>query len=272
MGENVNIGCMLWRIGNILDLHEQIEWVREHKFQEISFWTIPGTAGKWQGFNAERATQDDIATLKDALVGIPDVDLHAGFPIDSTDKEATIQRLMPTLKLAESINASVVTIHPDQRTAEFSGASRDVALADSLVQVNELADQFNFLVGIETEWDMLLIEKLDLPRVGLTVDTGHMHFHNGEAFKPYGSLGALIKRFHEKIVHLHMHDYDGNLDHIAIGRGNIDFPDIIKALCAVQFQGSLCLEINPDREPPEAICESRDRLQDMIDELENGDY
>jgi len=98
---------------------------------------------------------------------------------------------------------------------------------------------------------------------------GHI---TGEAFKPYGSLGALIKRFHEKIIHLHVHDYDGNLDHIAIGRGDIDFPDITKALCDVQFQGSLCLEINPDREPPEAICKSRDRLQAMIDKLKNGDH
>ena len=111
---------------------------------------------------------------------------------------------------------------------------------------------------------MLLIEKLDLPCIGVTVDTGHMHFHNGEAFKPYGSLGRLIERFHRKVVHLHIHDYDGNLDHIAVGNGCIDFPDIIEALCAAQFQGSLCLEINPDREPPEAILESRERLHKLI--------
>ena len=110
---------------------------------------------------------------------------------------------------------------------------------------------------------MLLIEKLDLPRIGVTIDTGHMHFHNGEAFKPYGSLGGLIQRFHKKIAHLHVHDYDGDLDHIAIGGGNIDFPDIMEALRRIQFQGSLCLEINPDREPPEAICQSRDRLRAM---------
>ena len=264
----MKIGCMLWRIGDILDLYKQIEWVKNHKFQEVSFWTIPGTAGAWQGFDAEQATQERISKLKSALVCIPEVDLHAGFPLNSTDvdsRNVTLQRLIPTFKLAEAINASVVTIHPDQRTAEFSGVSRNAALADSLIQINKLAGQSNVLVGIETEWDMLLIEKLDLPHVGITMDTGHMHFGGGEAFKPYGSLGGLIQRFHEKIFHIHIHDYDGNLDHIAIGRGYIDFPDIIKALCSIQFQGSLCLEINPDREPPEAICESRDRVQAMID-------
>jgi sugar phosphate isomerase/epimerase len=266
IGGRMKIGCMLWRIGDILDLYEQIEWVKEHRFQEVSFWTIPGIPGAWQGFGAEQATQDDINKLKSALVGIPEVDLHAGFPLDSTDadsRKATIQRLMPTFELAEAINASVVTIHPDQRTAEFSGATRDAALADSLMQINEVAGKSNVLVGIETEWDMLLIEELDLPHVGITVDTGHMHFRDGEAFKPYGSLGGLIKRFRKKIVHLHVHDYDGKLDHIAVGRGYIDFPDIIKALCEIQFQGSLCLEINPDREPPEAICESRELIKPL---------
>jgi len=263
----MKIGCMIWRIGDILDFYEQIEWIRENGFQEVSFWTIPGTAGAWQGFGAEHATQEDVEKLKDALVGIPEVDLHAGFPLDSTDEDsrkATMRKLTPTFKLAEAVGASVVTIHPDGKTADFSGERRDAALTDSLIQLNEMADQSDILVGIETEWDMLLIEELNLPRVGITVDTGHMHFRDAEAFKPYGSLGGLIERFHEKIVHLHMHDYDGNLDHIAVGRGHIDFPDIIGALCAVQFQGSLCLEMNPDREPPEAICESRDRLLTMI--------
>ena len=264
----MKIGCMLWRIGEILDLYEQIEWVRTHGFEEVSFWTIPGKPGVWQGFGAEHATEDDIATLREALNGIPEVDLHAGFPLDSREncaREATLRRLTPTFRLAETIGASVVTIHPDGRTAEFSGTTRNVAMAHSLIRLDEMAGQSNVLVGVETEWDMLLIEELDLPRVGITVDTGHMHFHDGEALRPYGCLARLIERFHEKIVHLHIHDYDGRLDHTAIGRGYIDFPGVVKALCTVRFRGSLCLEYNPDREPPEAICESRDRLRAMIE-------
>lgn len=262
---------MLWRIGDILDLYEQMEWVKTHAFEEVSFWTIPGNPGIWQGFDAEKATQDDIAALKKALAGISEVDLHAGFPLDSTDEDtrkATIQRLIPTFRLAEDIDASVVTIHPDKKTAAFSGAARGEAMTHSLIQLNELAERANVVVGIETEWDMLLIEELDLPRVGMTVDTGHMHFRDGAAFRPYGSLGGLIERFREKIVHLHVHDYDGHLDHIAVGRDYIDFPDIIGALCNMQFKGSLCLEINPDREQPEAICQSRDRLRAMIGDFQ----
>ena len=264
----MKIGCMIWRIGDILDFYEQIEWIKANAFQEVSFWTIPGNPGAWQGFDAERATQGDIAKLRTALTGLSEIDLHAGLPLDSTDadtRKMTLQRLTPTFRLAGDIGASVITIHPDRKIVGISETEHNAAMTHSLIQLDKLAEQYSVLVGIETEWDMLLIEQLDLPHVAITVDTGHMHFREGEALKPYGSLGGLIEGFHKKIVHLHIHDYDGSLDHIAIGRGYIDFPDIINALCAVQFQGSLCLEINPDREPPEAICQSRDSLQAMIE-------
>jgi sugar phosphate isomerase/epimerase len=263
----MRIGCMIWRIGDILDFYDQIEWVKTYEFEEVSFWTIPGQPGHWQGFDAEHATQHDVVMLKKALTGISEVDLHAGFPMDSANQDtrrANLQKLTPTFKMAGEIGASVVTIHADARAPEFCGRTRDSAMAESLTQLNELAKEYDVLVGIETEWDMPLIERLELPRVGITLDTGHMYFNEGAAFKPYGSLGGLIERFRKKIFHLHVHDYDGNFDHIGIGKGHIDFPDIIRALCNIQFKGSLCLEINPDREPPEAICQSRDRLREMI--------
>jgi sugar phosphate isomerase/epimerase len=263
----MKIGCMIWRIGDILDFYDQIQWVKTYDFEEVSFWTIPGQPGRWQGFDVENATQHDMEMLKKALTGISEVDLHAGFPMDSTNRDTrrtNLQKLTPTFKLAGKIGASVVTIHADTRTPEFCGKTRDSAMAESLIQLNQLAKEYDVLVGIETEWDIPLIERLDLPRVGITLDTGHMHFNQGAAFKPYGSLGRLIERFRERIFHLHMHDYDGNFDHIAIGKGHIDFPGIIKALRNIQYKGSLCLEINPDHEPPEAIRQSRDRLREMI--------
>ena len=265
----MKIGCMIWRIGHILDFYEQIEWVKLHAFDEVSFWTVPGNPGIWQGFDAEHSTQNDVKRLKTALTGFSEIDLHAGFPMDSRNasaREANMRKLYPTFRLAEKIGASVVTIHPDGKMVGVSEIERDAAMAQSLIQIDKLAEQCGVMVGIETEWNMTLIEQLDLPRVGITVDTGHMHFREGKAFEPYGSLGGLIERFHKKIVHLHIHDYDGNLDHIAVGRGYIDFHDIISALCIVQFQGSLCLEINPDRESPDAICRSRDLIQAMIEE------
>ena len=73
----MKIGCMIWRIGDILDFYDQVQWVKAHKFEEVSFWTIPGQPGRWQGFDAENATQQDVMKLKESLTGISEVDLHA---------------------------------------------------------------------------------------------------------------------------------------------------------------------------------------------------
>lgn len=270
----MKIGCMLWRIGDILDLYNQIQWVKSNDFEEVSFWTIAGNPGVWQGFDAEGASEESIAKLKKALAGIPEVDLHAGIPLDSRDektRKATLEKLDATFRLAKNIGASVVTIHPDPITKDFSGAKRIEAMKKSLMELDAKAAYYRVLVGIETAGremgeDMSLVEIFNLPRVGITLDTGHVQSQSLETLSSYGSWGRMIEKHHRKIFHLHMHDYNNQFDHIAIGKGYIDFDNIIRALCKIRFTRSLCLEINPDRETPEGIIESRDKLIAMINE------
>jgi sugar phosphate isomerase/epimerase len=69
------------------------------------------------------------------------------------------------------------------------------------------------------------------------------------------------------MVHVHAHDYDGDDDHLAIGHGIIDWDDVIRALHRAGFSGSLCLELNPFREP-ESVRESQNRLRRIIQSVE----
>lgn len=268
----VKIGCMLWRIGDLLDLYAQIEWVRAHEFQALSFWTMAGKSGVWQGFDVLNATPAEVSRLRAAVDGL-EVDLHSGFDdsrmsLCSVDEEltaATVEELIPTLRLGAELGGGVVTVHTGRREAPASDADREAALARSLEALNEQAAIFSVDVGLETEVprDLELVERLDLPRVGLTVDTGHMHFHDGVAFREFGTLGGLLTRYGACLRHLHVHDYDGKLDHLGIGHGYIDFPEIIGALRRCGFGGNLCLEPNPDRTPPERVVESRRKLLDL---------
>jgi sugar phosphate isomerase/epimerase len=66
---------------------------------------------------------------------------------------------------------------------------------------------------------------------------------------------------------MHLHDYDGKLDHLAIGNGKIDFHQILHALVRIRYNGSLCLELNPDVVTPEGILQSRTALQKILDDL-----
>ncbi len=262
----MNIGCMIWRIGDILDFYEQIKWVKVHDFEAVEFWTLPGSPGAWQGFDVQNASQENIAQLKQTLDGFEEVDIHAGFNEQGIqiggfgDKSIPIE---PTFELAAELGAKVVTVHPGPTTTELSEI-------ESLEELNYLAGKYGVCVGIETmggveaTQKMLLISQLAFPHVGINLDIGHMYFENGIAFKDYGTLGNLIDEVNVEIVHVHAHDYNGREDHMAVEHGYIDFPDVIGALCRAKFSGSICLEINPNREPPEGILKSQKRLREII--------
>jgi len=257
---------MIWRIGDILNFYEQVEWVKVHDFEAVEFWTLPGSPGVWQGFDVQNASPENIAQLRQTLKGFEEVDIHAGFneqgiQIGGLGEESI--PIEPTFELATQLGAKVVTVHPAPKTTELSEIK-------SLERLNDLAGKYDVCVGIETlggleaTRKMLLTSRLELPHVGINLDIGHMYFENGAAFKDYGTLGNLIDEVNVEIVHVHAHDYDGQKDHIAVGHGYIDFPDIIGALCRAKFSGSICLEINPDREPPEGILKSQKRLREII--------
>jgi sugar phosphate isomerase/epimerase len=104
----------------------------------------------------------------------------------------------------------------------------------------------------------------------MTMDTGHMMFRDGAGFRPFGTLGGLVRHIGQKLFHVHVHDYDGQHDHIAIGAGKIDFPELIGALVETGYPGVLCLELNAGRVSPEAMLASRGVLKEMLREANAG--
>ncbi len=254
----MKIGCMIWRIGDILDFYAQIAWIKAHGFDAVEFWTSPGKPGVWQGFDVRNASREEVARLKQALVGFAEVDVHADF-----DEAETRPKMEPVFALAADIGAKAITVHPHPDISEPA----EVA---ALERLNDLAAQYGVCVGIEPMGGLKAaqriqrIAQLSLPYVGITLDIGHMYLEAGTAFEAYGTLGALVDQVNVEIVHVHAHDYNGVQDHIAIGHGYIDFVDIMDALARTKFSGSLCLEINPDREPPAGILESQARLRELI--------
>jgi sugar phosphate isomerase/epimerase len=119
----MNIGCMIWRIGDIIDFYEQIEWVKAHDFEAVEFWTLSGCPGVWQGFDVQNTSPENIAQLKRALDGFEEVDIHAGFDEQGIQIAGLTKEnipIEPTFELAKEIGAKVVTVHPGRKTPELS--------------------------------------------------------------------------------------------------------------------------------------------------------
>jgi sugar phosphate isomerase/epimerase len=78
------------------------------------------------------------------------------------------------------------------------------------------------------------------PEFKLTLDVGHANLGPGG----FNRTITFIKQFEDKIGHIHMSDNFGKQDnHLPIGAGIIDYPNILKALSATSFNGAITLEV-----------------------------
>ena len=77
----------------------------------------------------------------------------------------------------------------------------------------------------------LLCEAVDHPRIGVTVDTFHANIEETDTARAVQWLGKHCK-------HIHMSEDDRGL----LGRGNVNFPEIIAALRQIEYEGFLTIE------------------------------
>jgi L-ribulose-5-phosphate 3-epimerase len=130
-------------------------------------------------------------------------------------------------------------------------AGRDAAMADlmaGLSRVIEYAESRDVTIGFEPEPGMLvdtldsfaeLLDRLDSPRLRLTLDVGHLHCL-GET-----PIAAEIRCWGERIVNVHIEDMRAGVhEHLMFGEGEIDFPPVIAALREVGYDGGLHVELS----------------------------
>lgn len=259
---------MIWRIGEILDFHEQLDWLREVEFEAAAFWTCAGRPDLWEGFDFAAVTPTEVTRLRDELSAFASVDLHAATPLsigpeDNGGTSEALDELQRTIEFAGQIAAATVTVHieaPQQHGPDV----RD-ALIRHLGYLDHAARAADVRVGLELTHSHDLAMQADTPWVGLTLDVGHVSFEKGAGYRDFGSIAGLIDHVGARLFHVHAHDYDGVHDHIPIGSGGIDWPPIIEALKRAGYRGVLCLELNPDRASPADILESRRRLVELLE-------
>ena len=103
-----------------------------------------------------------------------------------------------------------------------------------------------------------VVERLDLPDVGINVDTGHCLLGQTNA-RPEGvrrlletgepqTLPALIRRIGKRLFTTHLHDNFGlRDDHQGAGLGYIDWHGVIPALLETGYRGPLMMELTGRR-------------------------
>jgi len=248
------IANMLWRIGGLLDFHQQLAWTREAGFDGVGFHASAGVPGVWCGVEPSTCNATERARLREELEPFSFTEIHAPFAIllQSGTLSSSLDALRPVLELARDLAVGLVTVHarppaacadpgPDHWLPRMQGLDAAADRTRTRIAL-EIASGFDTVIG----WG--------LPNVGVNLDVGHMYLQdNREALALAGGIGSLIRHIGPSLVHLHLHDVRGETDHIEIGTGVVPFGEIASALHDIGYPHGATLEMNPDRVSPEGI-------------------
>ncbi|HUS46868.1 MAG TPA: sugar phosphate isomerase/epimerase family protein [Phycisphaerae bacterium] len=257
------ISNMAWRIGEILAIEEQIEWTARGAFGGVSFHAHAGEPGSWQGVDPAAWDARRRARLRERIAGFKMCEIHAPFGarLQSASLPAVVNDLMPVLDLARDVGASIVTVHAGLPASDAD--EKAYAWREWMNRLSAKAAECGVVIGLELVSGFELVRKWRLPNIGVTLDVGHMYVIDaGAPLKPFGSIGQAVRSIGDNLVHLHVHDVDGMVDHNEIGTGCVDFDDLLKALKEIGYRGALCLEMHPDRVTPEGMVRSRKWLEE----------
>ena len=215
-----------------------------------------------------------ISVLKDSGLGLV---CHMPTFVTTADlteslRRASIAEIRLSLNMAGELGAEKVVLHPSMVSGmgmfvqdlvkgyAFEFLSEMVAAAQQLAVTICLENMFpRNLLGVEPEDFEEIFQ--NFPSLKLTLDTGHANIADQGGTR----LKRLVEKFVGRIGHLHFSDNQGRRDdHWAIGKGTVNFPQLVKSLKTIGYDDTLTLEVfEQDRK---MLVASRERLKGMFAE------
>ena len=248
--------------GGAVPFQETLAFLKSVGFEEVDYgFSVPELlANDWQTAFARKLDQAESALVRIRYAHLPfDYPGH-GKGYDWADFFTASCRAM---ELAAAANVDCAAIHPHTKAVQDYDAQREHAAALAfLAPYREHAQKVGLTLALENmrgqgrgasnprqryctqvEDVIRLAEELDM---GICWDTGHA---NISAQAQSASLIQIGNRL--KMVHINDNWAQGDI-HIAPFLGNTDWRDVVKGLKAVNFTGSLNLEVKCNKLPQAA--------------------
>jgi len=146
---------------------------------------------------------------------------------------------------------------------------------ENIAQAVPLAEELNVAIAIENVWNQFCydhsgdhtqtadkfiqyVDDFDSPLVGMQFDIGN-HWK-------YGSMGDWIRGLGKRVIKLDVKGFHRENDAWAkIGEGDIDFPDVCRALREIKFRGWCAAEVGGGgAERLKEISDNMDRVFDLL--------
>ena len=194
-----------------------------------------------------------VGTLRDA--GLP-VICHLPCFVYTPDltpaiRQASVDEMKHSLDAAAEINARKAVLHPGYITGMgvFAMETARKYAHDGLTAILAHADGLDLQLCFENMFPAYHLfyepgpfEALfkEFPRLKMTLDSGHANIGDPEQTR----LVQFVSLLGPHIGHVHVSDNFGKKDdHLAVGKGNIDFPSMVSSLKQAGYDDTITLEV-----------------------------
>jgi sugar phosphate isomerase/epimerase len=205
------------------------------------------------------------------LFAVGDTYLPSWIEPQEERREMRIQHTLQCLKVADFFGCKNISVPPGGPLGDISREKAMTLFHRGLERVAPLAQELDIMVLVEPEPDLLMentrefkefIVDVRSPSIGVNFDIGHF-FCAGE------DPSRAFEELFEWIGHIHLEDIASNREHnhLILGHGAIQFPEIFETMLRLEYQGDVSLELYPYVDAPEeAGRESLEYLQTLLQE------
>jgi len=190
--------------------------------------------------------------------------------LNSKQTADSVRKTEACLAFAAAVGAGTVTIHlgklsPHGWEVDTESIARKICV-ESVEACAQKAKKFNLIIAVENmprvpnilgqtlRHLMRILDEVKSDNLGITLDIGH-------AFTVDHDL-KFIETMGDRIVHVHLHDNDGAEDqHLALGKGALDFRSAVQRLARIDYEGPLVLEMRNI----EDVITSRNLVRELLE-------
>jgi sugar phosphate isomerase/epimerase len=167
---------------------------------------------------------------------------------DAGDRERRLAFLVRCAEIASDLGSDTLSLWSGILAPDVARADATRWLADGVATLCERVAPLGIQVAFEPEPGMLvqsladweaLRDAVGAPNFGLALDVGHVPCTESI------SAGDAIRRYGASLRTVHLDDTRGGVhEHLQIGEGDLDWPDIGRALREVGFTGIASVELS----------------------------
>lgn len=251
----MKFGISTWSLLS-LDVASAIRSIGEEGFEYVELWgEVPHAYQDWAD---GRRVRDTLSSYNMTVtMHAPFTDLNPATPFQPV-KGAVEKTLEEFVRFGESLNASVITVHPGSVHNEAlipQSLHNSVATLKRMVKIsggrlsisveNQTRSRSKYHFPLASTVESLELILAEVEGLRFTLDTGHAHVNGQDSL-------ALAERAGASLVEVHLSDNAGaSDDHLFPGEGTARLEGLTRKLAATDVL--VCLEVDPHRYPPSEV-------------------